>query len=85
MEGWKIHREGLKGMGPLLGFHLISKMILESLRFTTLPKTATLGGLSTSKIAPSRGYWLRKQHQNVNAENLARKYKPASEHHGSQR
>ena len=28
MEGWKIHREELKGVGLLLGFHLISRMIL---------------------------------------------------------
>ena len=34
-------------------------------------------------FAPSREYWLRKQHQDVNAVNLVRKYKPASEHHGS--
>ena len=31
MEGWKIHREGLKGVGLLLGFHLISRMILLNL------------------------------------------------------
>ena len=28
MDGWKNHREGLKGVGLLLGLHLISRMIL---------------------------------------------------------
>ena len=31
MERWKIHREGLKGVGLLLGFHLISRMVLLNL------------------------------------------------------
>ena len=32
MEGWKIHREGLKGVELLLGFHLISRMILLNMQ-----------------------------------------------------